>query len=633
MIRRPMQYLIIVLIFLWLPATLHAQESEEALNDPWQAVSCDTFDIPADITADCGYVTVPEFYDQDNGRTVSVAVVRVKSSGQTPVADPLIVTQGGPGGSSIQFVALLSYPTSSLTHVLRHRDVVFIEQRGTFYSQPFLHCPEMTEAEIIDLETAGAEFASEIAAFAACRQRFEADGINLSAFDSMESANDIITVVDALGYDQINFYGVSYGTLLGQFALRQHPDRFRAVIFDAVVPTDINVIRHTNYAASYALRQLFETCAADAICGSRYPDLETIFFQLVDRLNQAPLSIPLELSDGQPLTASVNGDDLLVTVFRLMYSRFRVVDLPQQIHQAFHNGNYEWLKEALPTSSMNATFARGLQAAVNCAQFNYPDVLYNFELDPYPHMHIFVQNYHMLAQICADYTVDPLPAEAYTIPNGADIPVMIMSGQYDPITPRYYGEYLGSKFQQAYVYTYPGMGHGTFLASAPCPGLMAADFLDDPTQPPYNGCLQDITPQFTANATTVDALTLARTEVLPGVWTVIPEQWYKNEYGVYVDRGAPTESAGYLRFFMVDALTREQLVEELGSDASLDVATGPYEWSVYEEVTAEANLRRYALTTAEEHSYLVVLMAPPYHAEAAFEKLWLPILENFEVIQ
>ena len=107
----------------------------------WQTVDCKTFDVPATIAAqsDCGYVTVPEQHGKSPGRTIQLAVVRTRSTSKAPAADPLFVEQGGPGDSTIGVIVDWALPTlPALPAFLKSRDLIFVEERGTRYSKPFL---------------------------------------------------------------------------------------------------------------------------------------------------------------------------------------------------------------------------------------------------------------------------------------------------------------------------------------------------------------------------------------------------------------------------------------------------------------------------------------------------------------
>ena len=176
----------------------------------WKSVSCDTFNLIKDIAeaSDCGYVTVPVRHDNPDGPTIQLGVVRIRSIAEKPASDPVLFEQGGPGGSTIGFFASAGQ-IAKMLEFLKARDVVLVEERGTQYSVPFLDCAQPLEQAIAIAKGQAKDDGSYVNA---CKARWDKQGIDLSAFNDTENAADMYSVVDALGYDQFNYYGVSYGT-------------------------------------------------------------------------------------------------------------------------------------------------------------------------------------------------------------------------------------------------------------------------------------------------------------------------------------------------------------------------------------------------------------------------------------
>ncbi|MEA1618021.1 hypothetical protein SOQ14_03735 [Erythrobacter sp. T5W1-R] len=118
-------------------------------------------------------------------------------------------------------------------------------------------------------------------------------------------------MAETLGYDAFNYYGVSYGTLLGQYVIApadQHKAKLRSVIVDGVVRADIDFNRAGGHAASFALRNVFHSCAQDLKCGRAYPDLEQKFLAIIDRLDCEPVSLTLTTPNTkQPVVTKLDG--------------------------------------------------------------------------------------------------------------------------------------------------------------------------------------------------------------------------------------------------------------------------------------------------------------------------------------
>ena len=329
-----------------------ASDRPAGFSDAWEPVACEEFALPKDVveSSDCGYVTVPELHANPDGPTIQLAVVRVRAIGENPAPDPLFMEQGGPGGSTI-----LTYPgfylmrKPNLLAVAKTRDLVFVEQRGTKYSKPSTYCPEQTEHNI---RQAQGELADDDYSYLqVCHDRLVAEGVNLDAYNSVENAADMYTVAEVMGYDAFNYWGTSYGTLLGQYVISQaqeHTAKLRSAILDATVAPAVDFNALSGQATSHALRNFFAACAADEVCSRDYPDLETMLFDLVDELNANPVPITLtvpaavrEVVDTEATIASqLDGEELLEEVQSKLNSYESVRGLPQLIYLAATEGEY-----------------------------------------------------------------------------------------------------------------------------------------------------------------------------------------------------------------------------------------------------------------------------------------------------
>ncbi|HEY9628175.1 MAG TPA: alpha/beta hydrolase [Coleofasciculaceae cyanobacterium] len=472
-------------------------------NPAWEPADCATFGLMPLVSAlsDCGYVTVPERHSDPDGPTIQVAVVRTRSIGDAPASDPLFIEQGGPGNTTIGLfatkgVALLPI----LPRMLQGRDLVFVEQRGTELSRPFFACPEQTA---YNLAVARDEIApTDTQWMVACRDRSLAAGINPNAFNTSENAADIYAVAQVLGYEQFNFYGVSYGTLLGQYVIEQaesHQAQLRSVILDGVVTTDVDFNLASTYTLSGALRNVFAACAADAQCNTAYPNLESTFLALLDRLHQDPVPLTLTAPTTQTqVETTIDRDEFLLTFEPYIASSGNAPTLPKNIYQAAE-GDFSWLMEDL-ASSLEASGAKGMYHTVLCARSNSVQTE-AATLFPAPYEQLIPVGLSESASVdrfCKILQVESEKPFAY---DNTDIPVLVLNGSYDPVTPQIYGERVASNFETAYVYTFPGVGHGSFFAPAEtpagqCVAAIALNFLSDPNQPPDSRCLANVNPIF-----------------------------------------------------------------------------------------------------------------------------------------
>jgi hypothetical protein len=80
----------------------------------------------------------------------------------------------------------------------------------------------------------------------------------------------------------------------------------------------------------------------------------------------------------------------------------------------------------------------------------------------------------------------------------SDIPTLVMSGEFDPVTPPSFGEAVAKHLNHAYAYSFPGVGHGT-IDGGDCPVSMMLVFLENPTQAPDDNCITEMGIKFARN--------------------------------------------------------------------------------------------------------------------------------------
>lgn len=437
----------------------------------------------------CGALTVPENRSNPKGPTIKLGVVIIHSLASAPNPDPLVMLQGGPGGSTIDSYAL---PMLGQTDIRAQRDIILFDQRGTLHADPFLSCPESLAytQETLDKDLSPAEDAAgSIDAELLCRDRLRAENIDLSAYNSLENAADIEALRLALDYGKINLYGVSYGTLLAQHFMRRFPNSARSVILDAVVPTQTNFITQIPYTMNRAYKALFSACANDPQCNANYPNLEQVFFELVAKLNREPLRIPLtDPETSRRYQWHFDGNDLTETVFQLLYSSEILPILPMLIYD-LNEGRSDFLTAIMPLLIFDRTMSDGMYTSVMCAEdgdFTAADMAIGGVRTEFVDSNLVQAE--AFKSLCRQWGVPDLGAEI-DAPVSSKVPTLLLSGQFDPITPPEFGAAVAKNLPNSYAYTFSNTGHGAFLSSQ-CAEAIMLNFLDNPTQSPDAFCLQ-----------------------------------------------------------------------------------------------------------------------------------------------
>ncbi|MEM7029184.1 MAG: alpha/beta fold hydrolase, partial [Chloroflexota bacterium] len=496
-VRLPVVFALIPLLLLivFSPASIEGKKRTQVFSAKFQPSDC-IFDIgSATITPDalgfeCGYVTAPEQHSVPDGPTIRLPVIVRKSTAENRKPDPILIAQGGPGADIFKALVL----QSAISPIAADRDIVLFNQRGTKYAEPRLHCTEpyetLSERLIIDDEERGKQLSEED--IERCRARFVAEGLNLAAFNSLENAQDIDLIRQALGYEQYNFYGVSYGTLLGLHLMRLNPPHLRAVILDSVVSPQTNFIPNVGQTHDRAYDVYFAVCAKNTACSEMYPNLEARLTAVYDKLSAQPMPVLITNKEtGDVIETSYDDQDVASLMFNLFYVPKFYSIFPRLVED-LERGDLTFFENFASGIIFSEDTSLGMQLSVLCAEdgdFTLDDV--DVEgLRPITaqagtaYAELFFRN-------CQIWNVDQLP-NSIDAPVVSDIPTLLISGQLDPITPPSYAAKAAETLSNGYNIVNPLGSHGNVWGGDDCSIQIVQNFLDNPRQGPDDSCYADL---------------------------------------------------------------------------------------------------------------------------------------------
>ncbi|WP_430384366.1 alpha/beta hydrolase [Archangium violaceum] len=413
----------------------------------------------------CGTYEVWEDRAAKKGRKVPLKVVVAPALASSPEADPLVLLAGGPGQGAAKLAGQMM---PILERIQRNRDVVFVDQRGTGDSKP-LECDPVPPDAPLSKQFDDTFYEEE---FRKCLGGYDAD---VRLYTTPIAMDDLDEVREALGYEKLNLYGVSYGTRAALVYVRQHPEHVRTVILEGVAPMSLLLPLYVARDSQRALDLLFTNCEEDAACAKRYPDLRGRFESLLTQLQQTPVHTKLEHPlTGVPEELTITRDGLAGVLRALLYMPEATSLVPLLLDRATQG---DWRPLVAIHHSMSSVFNRnmshGMFLSVVCAE-DAPLITDEAITRETKGTWMGEAALRNMLKPCAFWPRGEVP-KGYREPVKSDVPVLLLSGELDPVTPPEWAEDAKRTLTHSLHVTLPGVGHGT--SAIGCARALMADFV------------------------------------------------------------------------------------------------------------------------------------------------------------
>ena len=376
----------------------------------------------------CGKLTVPENRQTKVGRTIDLNVVVLPALDSRTKEEPLFELAGGPGAAATGAANFYAFEGREFR---RRRDVVLVEQRGTGSSNPLTAEPKGKDPQDYLTEMYPIAYVENL------RHTLERKA-DLTQYTTSLAMDDLDDVRAWLGYERINLFGLSYGTRAALVYLRQHGDHARSAVLMGAVPTYLKIPLHHASAAQRAMELLLEECARDAACNQAFPQLRQEWKELLARLQQEPARVAYASPDNSGEVAVEIRADIFAEKLRFrMYSPEGARQVPFLIHQAAHGDFAPFLKMIMDGSGPDFV-ADGMYLCVTCAEdtpfIDQEEAALNNAGNPFGNYRVFAQT-----RACSIWPQGKIPDD-YHAPISSNVPVLIISGNMDPVGPPEWGE-------------------------------------------------------------------------------------------------------------------------------------------------------------------------------------------------
>ena len=399
------------------------------------------------VKAQCGTFDVPENRNESAGRMIELRLAKIPARANDPAPDPVVFLAGGPGQSATE-----SYPqvAAAFHGLLADRDVILVDQRGTGGSHP-LRCslPDATDPteplpDRDDLQHLARE----------CLVELEQTS-DVTHYTTRDYLVDLEAVREALNIERWNLIGGSYGTRVALSYIQAYPARVRSAVLDGVVPQDIALGQDHGANLDAALEAQFDRCRKNVACAAAFGDPSRTLDELRRRYREAPTTVIIpDPRSYQPIEMALNHETLAGTVRLYAYSPETIALLPLLLHRAQEGDPQPLLAQAhMIFGELEDLLAHGMQLSVACSE----DAPWLTSV-PNDTSLIGPELTGLLQAQCEVWPVRPAPA-AFKQPVDSDIPVLLLSGEFDPVTPPAYAERALTTLSNARHLVAPGQGH------------------------------------------------------------------------------------------------------------------------------------------------------------------------------
>ena len=438
------------------------------------------------VEAQCATLAVPENHDNPEGRRIDLAIAWIPAKGEAE-PDPIVMIAGGPGQSALE-----SYPMvhAAFADARRSRHVLLVDARGTGGSHPLKCANREGDSAVMDEDDASPEAARAFAE--RCRDEL-AKTSDLRYYTTSDHVRDLERVRATLAAPQFNLVGVSYGTRVAQQYAARYPAHTRTLTLDSVVPNTLALGQEHARNLEAALKLQFAQCIADAACKRNLGDPSRQLAAVRARLKAGDLAAVRyrDPTTGEWRSEVPEFGHLAVLLRLYAYQPQAAAMLPLLLHDA-SQGHYENLlaQSRMIYANVSDAIMHGMQLSVLCTEDDA-----ELHVDAADADSVIGSDFIAVAKAQCAAWPKGARAQGFRKPLAGALPVLALSGEFDPVTPPRYADEVIKPLPNGRHLVLPGQGHSVL-------GI---------------GCMPKLFAQFveTADAKLLDAACLKRLKPTP----------------------------------------------------------------------------------------------------------------------
>lgn len=510
----------------------------------------------------CANLTVPlDYTEPENGKTIDLQLLKVKAN-KEPFKGSILTNPGGPGGSGVDWIA--TEGPEYRDQLGGFHDIIGFDPRGTGRTIPFT-C-DISNNSTSKVKRGEYNYTiPQSDAYGELVERFFEDGrifaeacantpgnADIAPYiGTVFVARDMLSMIDALGEEKLQYWGISYGTFLGQTFAGLFPDRIGRVVLDSAFEFDDyhsgqwnSGIRDTERAVVNALKECVDAgpvlcpianfTGPDTTAETLHQEIGKAFQELIDN----PVPLPDDYAPRRWFQPG--GFDLYILVksfaFTLAYQPELLGSLWTSAEYVL-NRDWDTIVESLtlvpnitiPMWSQGVDAFHGIACGDGAFRADKPEDMYSWTQAQLA-SGSFGDALAQQVWPCAQWKFEA--KERYTGPFNAintSYPILFVNGNHDPITPLSAAYEASANFPGSRLVVQNGHGHGILSHPSACTIKTIADYFNEGTLPEVGRVCQTDKPAYEVYAdyikelasdtnSTNSALT-KRASVIPRIFT------------------------------------------------------------------------------------------------------------------
>ncbi|HWW41541.1 alpha/beta fold hydrolase, partial [Pedobacter sp.] len=412
--------------------------------------------IDSSFKTRCGYLIVPENRSKKSSRMIKLPFIIVESKNPDKRKDPLLFTAGGPGGSSLSWAI-----GATKNEIIKDRDCIAFEQRGTRYALPHLRAFDLDLA-IKDSYLKNLNKDSMVlVGLKKYKQTLEAKGIDLSGYNTDETVSDIHDLLNVLKIDSVNLYGASYSGGLMTAVLQKDPTRIRSLVLDSPLPifTPIDEDEPVNF--NEALNVLFRHVEQDSTNRQLYGNLKQRFLDYFNGIASKTFYQPyLEKGTSDSVKIAYTKNELLAEIMNAMSNNIRRKEVPFMLTEMIRGHHQVYIQTFLDDLFRKNQAPDGMRISAYCADqstYHSEDVVRQI-YSIYPYLTGYRIN-DVIKGMCDCWKVPPVKATTKE-PYYSLKPILLGDGEMDPNCRPIYIQRINHYMPNGQSFLFINRGHG-----------------------------------------------------------------------------------------------------------------------------------------------------------------------------